>query len=64
MGATFELLIMLSMSYMLFIVEGMTTSGWMKASATFYGGSDASGTMGIYIYMDIIPPILLHNFFS
>nr|BCS80036.1 expansin [Lilium hybrid division VII] len=39
-------LLVLSMSYISSGVDAFAASGWTKASATFYGGSDASGTMG------------------
>ncbi|XP_072954722.1 expansin-A1-like [Typha angustifolia] len=40
------LLVFLSVCYLWARAEGFTPSGWSMATATFYGGSDASGTMG------------------
>ncbi|KAG6537145.1 hypothetical protein ZIOFF_002227 [Zingiber officinale] len=47
MGIHIELiLVFITICYMYSIAEGFAPSGWTKGSATFYGGSDASGTMG------------------
>lgn len=45
MGSAWILLIV-SLSLLSIVVHGYNGGGWSSAHATFYGGSDASGTMG------------------
>jgi hypothetical protein len=52
-------LVMLAMNLMAICVSGLTPSRWLKAYATFYGGSDAAGTMGMKNKQEILKNSLL-----
>lgn len=39
--------ILLVFCYLFINVDGFVASAWTSGHATFYGGSDASGTMGM-----------------
>jgi hypothetical protein len=48
------LALLLAIFYMVSHVNGRGGhASWINAHATFYGGSDASGTMGMHTYMNV-----------
>lgn len=44
------IILLVGVSWMVSCVNG-DYGGWINAHATFYGGSDASGTMGLFWLM-------------
>lgn len=50
MGSSLLLCISIILLLSFHITNGLK-GGWQKAHATFYGGEDASGTMGTYIFL-------------
>ena len=40
----------IGLCFLIMNVDAFRASGWQKAHATFYGGSDASGTMGMFFF--------------
>lgn len=42
--------VMILVSMLFFIKFDVASAAWLRAHATFYGGSDASGTMGKFLF--------------